>query len=190
MKGRFEEIGRFMKNQKMRNLKFLLALPVVGGLLAPGAAWAANAKVCFEAEQVTSIKTPLKVVKPGSSKAYSGAGYLDIPWDKNKSKGVGQAGYRVNVKSSGMYYLWARTFWANGCGNSIAVSVNGGAPITLGEDGTYDKWHWVGGNARVNLKAGANTFVIHNRETGVRVDQVFLTQDRDYTPTGIRKPTT
>lgn len=170
-------------------MTFLVALPLTAGVLAPGVAWAANAKVCFEAEKTSSVKSPLKVLNPGKSSKYSGAGFLDIPWDKNKTKGLGSATYRVNVKTAGTYYLWARTFWANGCGNSIAVSVNGGAPITLGEDGTYDKWHWVGGNARVNLKAGVNTFVIHNRETGVRVDQVFLSQDRDYTPTGIRKVT-
>lgn len=158
-------------------------------LTTSSAAWAANAKVCFEAESATTVEAPIKKALPGKSTKYSGRGYLDIPWDKNKTKGVGQAIVRVNVKTAGTYYLWARTFWANGCGNSIAVGVNGGAPITLGEDGTYDKWHWVGGRARVNLKAGTNTFVIKNRETGVRVDQIFLCQDGDYTPTGIRKVT-
>ncbi len=177
-----------MKAQK-RKLQFLAVLPVLAGALVPTTAWAQSAKICFEAEAGTAVQAPLKVAKPGKNKSYSGSGYLDIPWDKNKTKGVGSASYTINVKTPGTYYLWARTFWANGCGNSIAISVNGGSPITLGEDGTYDKWHWVGGIARVNLKSGANTFKILNRETGVRVDQVFLSQDGDYTPTGIRKAT-
>lgn len=163
-----------------------LAIAGIAGAILPGAAWAANAKVCFEAESATAVKSPVKISKPGASKKYSGRGYLDIPWDQNKTKGVGSATITVNVKKAGTYYLWARTFWANGCGNSIGVSTNGGDSIILGEDGTYDRWHWVGGNARVKLKAGANKFVIKNRETGVRVDQIFLCEDGNYTPTGIR----
>lgn len=150
---------------------------------------AANAKVCFEAEGASSVESPIKKVTPGASSKYSGRGYLDIPWDKNKTKGVGKAIVRVKVKTPGLYYLWARTYWANGCGNSIGISVNGGDLATIGEDGTYDKWHWPDSHVRVNLKAGVNTFVIKNKETGVRVDQIFLCQDGDYTPTGIRKVT-
>ena len=51
------------------------------------------------------------------------------------------------------------------------------SPKILGEDGTYDAWHWVGGKARVKLNAGVNTLVLSNRETGVKVDQFFLCED-------------
>jgi hypothetical protein len=154
-----------------------------------GAAQAQNSKVCFEAEGATTVQSPLKKVVSGTNKAYSGKGYIDIPWDGNATKGLGSATMRFNAKKAGVYYLWARTFWANGCGNSAEVSVNGGSPKILGEDGTYDKWHWVGGAAKVQLKAGANTLVLKNRETGVRVDQFFFTTDPDYTPTGKRPVT-
>ena len=164
-----------------------MALATTG--MAATCAMAAGARVCFDAEAAASMETPLKKVMPGASKQYSGRGFVEIPWDKNETKGMGQAGYRVNVKTAGTYTLWARTYWLNGCGNSIAVSVNGGPVAVLGEDGTYDKWHWVGGKARVRLKAGANTVVLKNRETGVRVDQFFLSQDDEYTPTGVRKVT-
>lgn len=158
---------------------------VAGAALAAG-----NAKVCFEAETASSVESPLrKVIKSPNRKEYSGRGYIDIPWDQNKTKGIGKATFRVNAKTPGTYYLWARTFWANGCGNSVGISVNNGSEKILGEDGTYDKWHWVGGTARVALKAGANTFELQNRETGVRIDQIFLCQDPNYTPVGIR-PTT
>lgn len=178
-----------MKRSNVKNSQWLatgLALASVAAV--PTAAFAANAKICFEAESAGTISSPLRKVLPGANKKYSGKGYIEIPWDQNKSKGIGQATYRINVKTPGTYYMWARTFWANGCGNSIEVSVNGSSR-TLGEDGTYDNWHWVDTKVRVNLKAGVNTFVLKNRETGIRVDQFFLCQDGDYVPTGIRKAT-
>jgi hypothetical protein len=163
---------------------FFLALATIPA----STAFASNAKICFEAETPQSIKSPLvKVANKG--KVVSGGGYLEIPWDENKTKGLGDATYTFNVKTAGTYYVWARTFWANGCGNSIEVSVNGTPPKILGEDGQYDSWHWVGGKARVTLKAGTNTLKLHNRETGIRVDQFFLCQDANYTPVGIRKIT-
>jgi hypothetical protein len=161
---------------------------VAGALLmATGSAFAANVRICFEAEKPATVEAPLKKVT-GQTGKISGGGFLEIPWDRNETKGKGQATYKFNVAQAGTYTLWARTFWANGCGNSIAVSVNGGPSAILGEDGTYDEWKWRGG-VRVNLKAGANTLVLKNRETGVRVDQFFLCTDNEYTPTGIRKVT-
>lgn len=151
-----------------------------------GATWAANAKVCFEAESAGAVQSPLKKVVSAAKPEYSGKGYIEIPWDQNKSKGIGSATIKFNAKKAGVYYVWARTFWANGCGNSVEVKVNNGDAKILGEDGTYDKWHWVGGVARVQLKAGANTLVLKNRETGVRVDQFFFCQDPEYTPQGKR----
>ncbi|HEX8464022.1 MAG TPA: hypothetical protein VF627_05325 [Abditibacterium sp.] len=153
-------------------------------LLAP-VALAANAKVCFEAEKVATIESPLKKVT-GKGADVSGGGYLEIPWDENKTKGLGSATYKFNVKTAGTYYLWARAFWQNGCGNSVEVSVNGSDSKILGEDGTYNSWHWVGGRARVALKAGVNTLTLKNRETGVQVDQFFMCQDGKYTPVNTR----
>ncbi len=156
-------------------------------LLAPSA-FAANAKVCFEAEKPATIESPLKKMS-GQGATVSGGGFLEIPWDQNKTKGIGEATYKFNVKTAGTYYVWARTFWANGCGNSVEVEANNGSSKILGEDGTYDAWHWVGGKARVALKAGMNTLTLKNRETGVRVDQFFFCQDGDYTPVNKRPVT-
>jgi hypothetical protein len=172
-----------MKTQK----PFLCGLGVV--LLAP-AAFANNAKVCFEAEKPATIQSPLKIVgsKGAQAAEASGKGYLEIPWDENKTKGIGQATYKFNVKTAGTYYIWVRAYWMNGCGNSVGVSVNGGPLVTI-EDSTADHWHYVGGKKRVALKAGQNTLILKNTETGVKVDQFFFCQDGDYTPTGIRKVT-
>ncbi len=174
-----------LKKTKMTNWLAGSAAFAALGIIGHNA-MAAGSRVCFEAEKANSVQSPLK--KVGGAKGVSGGGYMQIPWDKNKTKGIGQATYTVNAPASGTYYLWARTFWQNGCGNSVSVSVNGTDRV-LGEDGSYERWHWVGGTARVSLKAGANTIILKNRETGVRVDQFYLTTDGGYTPTGIRKPT-
>jgi hypothetical protein len=159
------------------------------GLLAT-AALAANTKICWEAESATAATAPWKKSLPGPNKAYSGKGYLEVPWDKNEGKNKGLVTAKFNVKTGGTYYVWARVFWGNGCGNSIAPSIDGGSPITLGEDGTYDKWHWVGGDvARVSLKPGSHTLTIKLHEDGIKVDQFFLCTDPEYTPTGIRTVT-
>lgn len=171
----------------MKTLPLLLAGSALA-LLSP-VAFAANAKVCFEAENAVKVESPLKKVS-GKGATVSGGGYLEIPWDQNKTKGIGEATYKFNVKTAGTYYVWARTFWQNGCGNSVEVKVNGGDGKILGEDGTYNAWHWVGGRARVALKAGQNTLTLKNRETGVQVDQFFFCQDGEYAPVDKRKVTT
>jgi opacity protein-like surface antigen len=153
--------------------------------LAP-ATLAQSAKVCFEAESATKIESPIKKIGGQTKTKVSGGGYLEIPWDKNATKGLGQATYTFNAKTAGTYTVWARALWQNGCGNSVTVSVNGGPDKILGEDGLYEEWHWVGGRARVKLNAGKNTMVLKNRETGVQVDQFFFGQDSEYTPTNIR----
>lgn len=172
---------------KPQHTKMICAAGAALVLLSP-LAIAGTARVCFEAGKPVSLQSPLRIVK-SSEPQVSGGHYLDIPWDLNKTKGIGAAIYKVNAKSAGLYYLWARTYWTSGCGNSIYVSVNGGNNIILGQDGQHDAWHWVGGATRVTLKAGVNTIAIKNRETGVRVNQVFLTEDAEYTPQGIRKDT-
>lgn len=165
----------------------LAALAAVS--LGAGAARAENTKVCFEAESAGAVVSPVKKVT-ASNAQWSGSGFLDIPWDKNETKGLGNATIRFTAPKAGVYYLWARTFWANGCGNSIGANVNGaGSDKILGDDGTYDKWHWVGGKAKVKLNKGDNVLVLKNKETGVRVDQFFLCTDASYTPVGKRKST-
>jgi hypothetical protein len=160
---------------------------VLAGLALSSAAQAAT-KICLEAESSGAVQAALKKVTPGTNSAYSGTGYIHIPWDKNETKGQGQATLKLNVPKAGNYYVFARTFWENGCGNSILLSINGQERM-LGEDGTYNSWHWVSNTVKVPLKAGMNTIVLKNRETGVKVDQIFLTDDSEYEPVGKRKVT-
>jgi hypothetical protein len=50
------------------------------------AAYAANAKICFEAEGARTVQKPLRKVQGSANKPLLGKGYLEIPWDKNESK--------------------------------------------------------------------------------------------------------
>lgn len=160
---------------------------VLAGLAMTSVAQAAT-KICLEAESAGTVVPALKKVLAGTSKEYSGKGYIHIPWDKNETKGVGQATLKLNAPKAGNYYVFARTFWENGCGNSVLLVINGQERM-LGEDGTYNKWHWVSNPTKIPLKAGANTIVLKNRETGVKIDQIFLTDDSEYEPVGTRKVT-
>ncbi len=171
------------------NKMMLAAVAAVVSGVAGQTARAENTKVCFEAESASSVQSPLRKVLGSGLKPYSGRGYMEIPWDQNKTKGIGSATIHFKAPRTGVYTLWARVYWANGCGNSILTVVNGGSPKILGQDGNYDKWHWVGGKAKVALKAGQNVLVLKNRETGVRVDEFFLCTDPEYTPVGVRPST-
>ncbi len=174
----------------MNKMMLAAVAVVVAGGATGEAARAENIKVCFEAESAGAVQTPLRKVLGSSLKPYSGKGFIEIPWDQNKTKGIGSATIRFKAPKAGVYTLWARVYWANGCGNSIAANVNGaGSDKVLGEDGNYDKWHWVGGRAKVSLKKGLNVLVLKNHETGVRVDEFFLCTDAEYTPVNVRPST-
>jgi hypothetical protein len=154
-------------------------------VLAP-IAQAKTIKICFEAESAVTVKPSLLKVVPGINRLYSGKGYIDIPMAAPAR--IGSATYKINVAVAGNYYLFARTFYIPGGGNSVFVLVNGQKRM-LGEDGTYGAWHWTSSRTPVRLKKGMNTIVLTNRETGVRIDQFFLTNNSRYDPVGLRRIT-
>jgi len=161
---------------------------MLGGCLIGGALYAGTAtKICFEAELAKDVEAPMTVVNK-TGKNWSGDGYIEVPEDSPKNKGA--AVYKILVSDPGNYYLWARTYWRNGCGNSVGVQVDNYSPVTLGQDGTYNYWHWVEAKgAKFNLSAGKHTIKLLGREPGIMVDQIFLTKDPEYVPVGIRPVT-
>lgn len=163
----------------MKTFQIALAILCV---LAP-IAQARTIKICFEAESAVTVKPSLLKVMPGANPLYSGKGYIDIPMAAPAR--IGSATYKINVAVAGNYHLFARTFYIPGGGNSVFVLVNGEKRM-LGEDGTYGAWHWTSNKTPVRLKKGMNTITLTNRETGVRIDQFFLTNDSQYEP--VRQP--
>jgi hypothetical protein len=95
--------------------------------------------------------------------------------------------YSVTVKEAGTYRTWLRSWWLDGCGNSCALSLNGGMPELVGNDSTYRIWHWVEGPS-FNLDAGEQTLRILPLERGIRIDQIALITEKDYVPYGVLDP--
>ncbi|RYG67355.1 hypothetical protein EON80_13735 [bacterium] len=142
--------------------------------------------VVWEAEHPSSIHRPLFRIETKRSFPHqiSGDGYVQMPWNKHHRAGHGT--YRFKVPYAGMYYVWLRTQWQNPFSNRVYVAVNGGRPQSLGEDATYQSWHWVGGRARVRCRAGWNTLVLQELDMGVKIDQILVTSDSNLIPAGIR----
>lgn len=86
------------------------------------------------------------------------------------------------------YVVWARIAGETGCGLSYRVACNG---VALGAcEAVTGEWAWVrvlderGGLVELRLSEGAHTLRFSTREHGVRLDQVLITDDTMYRPTG------
>jgi len=142
--------------------------------------------ILMEAES-GKVTAPMRILDDPDA---SGGNFVlapEGPDHKEINKG-GDVTYRIDVKDAGRYVLWMRAKWSGACGNSIGVTLDD-ADLGVVEDAVYDSWHWVplrGAPARV--EAGEHLLIITSREDGSAADQILLTQDRDYRPTGIETP--
>jgi len=169
-------------------------------------AFPANADeiICFEAEACVSNTAPVSVATytgdaaPGAAwapvKGASGNTCLEIPQGSGNPPEVtkGDATWSFEVKEGGTYIVWCRVWWIDECGNSFGLSVDGAKAFSFGQDATYKSWHWVKSPprlAQLKLKKGTHSLKLTNREDGIRVDQVFITNERDNVPVDI-EPTT
>jgi hypothetical protein len=139
--------------------------------------------VAFEAEAANQITKPFRVEFDHLA---SGQHCVVQPLKSGRPPAVQcQATYRLNVPAAGRYHLWGRAWWPNGCANSVNVKMDSGHPLTLGQDGTYQRWHWVElKGAAFNLTRGLHTLTMMNREDGPELDEFYLTTDEDYVPVG------
>lgn len=181
----------------------LLSLPMVlvaGALLA-----AKSTTLIFEGEQVANLSGKgfvfKKYVEDPTGKV-SGNKVLAVPKCEAGSKPTKDTvTYKVRIPVTGVYYLWARTFWSTGCGNSFLLQVQGydtDKEWIIGGDGTYDALHWVclndSGDNRtrprpLRLKKGVVAFTLGVKEGGTMVDEFLLTTDALKRPEGCYKPT-
>lgn len=164
------------------------------------AIWAsATEMICVEAESATAVSEPMMatdatvtqqagaaVPAPGAS----GSSYLEVPQGKGNPPAVtgGVATVTFETNQDGQYYLWCRAWWTDECANSASLSVDGAPPFTFGQDATYKHWHWVKAPLRLKqlkLSAGRHVLKISNREDGIRLDQILVTNDKKYVPVGI-----
>lgn len=92
----------------------------------------------------------------------------------------------VEVPEAKTVDVWLRCYWTGTCANSVTLEVPGFEPFIIGEDGTYNEWHWVKG-PQLPLDAGSHTITFVQREDDVRFDQVFLSSNSRVKPVGIEK---
>jgi len=140
------------------------------------------ASILMEAE-LGQVHEPVAVFEDA---AVSGGKYVLAPeGPDNKEISIGgDVACRFSVAEAGEYKLWLRVRWSGACGNSVGLTLDG-ADFGTVEDSVYDVWHWVPSGRRFRLAREKHLLVIANREDGAAVDQVLLTQDWDYRPTGI-----
>lgn len=170
-----------------------LQLGLLVGLVLGAITWAlaSNYKVVFEAEDYVSI-TP-SMTKTASALA-SGGAYVQVPVKRphGETEGApsdeGKAVYKVNLPADGKYRFWALCHWHDGCGNSFFLKIDDKPAVVLGQDGTYQRWHWVKGPS-LQLTAGAHTVVLQYREDGAKMDQALFTTDQRYVPVRAEKKT-
>jgi len=165
-------------------------------LTAAVSAQARGVKICFEAESATALEAPMAVISNGIAGA-SGP-YLEIPEGAGNPPKVeaGKAVFTVEVPEDGTFTLWCRVWWEGECSNSFTVKIDDQPAFLFGEDATYKAWHWVKypvarTTPPIKLTKGPHTLALHNREDGVRLDQVLLSADKRFVPveietTGIR----
>ncbi|MBT3287812.1 MAG: hypothetical protein HN380_10745 [Victivallales bacterium] len=96
----------------------------------------------------------------------------------------GGATFEVEIPEDMTVKIWVRVWWDGSCGNTAYVRMGEkGKLFCIGNDGTYDEWHWVSVPSEdLKLKKGKNTLYLLNREDGVRFDQLFITDDMEYVP--------
>ena len=178
-----------------------IALAATLGLLAHARA----GNVCFDAASFREITEPMRLVDLSEEKADtpvdedkdpSNWRYVEVPRNEATENEdyakKASASYTFTVPADGEYVLWARVKWHDECSNSFRMSLNGNPPFVLGRNRTFRQWHWVRSPARLDqlqLSEGENTLQLLFRETGPKIDQIFLTGDRRYVPFGIEPET-
>lgn len=170
------------------NNKFFL--PIV--LVFPWAFFcSADTTVCFEAEDAAELKAPVQVVEVKDkieAAKVSGGKMIEIVQGAGEGTKVGgHAKYQIELQEDGTYYFWARCWWIDSCGNSFNVKIGDNPVFTLGNDGTYKSWHWVKAKVNLKLAKGKYELEIGNREDGIKIDQILITNDRRLIPVDIEK---
>lgn len=160
-----------------------------GGKLAPSAV-EDGFHVVVEAEAYSAIHAPIAAA---AERDASGGNCVRIPLtvtgDKEKSKPKeGRLELKVTLPAADAAHCWFRAYWRGVCSNSFTLDIPGQRQFTVGEDNTYNAWHWVKlRGPGLPLAAGEHTITIAEREDGIAIDQLVITSDADFVPSGIEK---
>jgi len=84
--------------------------------------------------------------------------------------------------------IWLNVVWDGSCGNTIDIRVDDEKKsVTVGNDGTYNAWHWMKSPKSYKLRAGKHKLYILNREDGIKFAQAFITNDKNLVPQGFEE---
>jgi hypothetical protein len=176
----------------MRRTDAVILITAMVGLMVLGTAGLASAaKVVVEAESYYTIQPSMA---KAASQVASGGAYIHIPLRRphgtteGAPSDTGHTTYRITIPEAGSYTFWGRAHWYDGCGNSFFLRIGDKPNVVFGNNGTYQRWHWVRG-PRVTLNKGTVTIRIQNREDGAKLDQFLLTTNARYVPVQAEKET-
>ncbi len=140
--------------------------------------------LCFEAELANRVEPVFEIREDPEC---SGGRELVI----RQGAGGGQAHpgrngtcrFAIDVPRTGRYRAWLRMHLLDGCSNSIYVVPPNGPRLVV-TDGLYNRWHWIRSPA-FRLDKGTRELILENREDGVGVDQILLSDSAVPPPWGL-----
>lgn len=144
----------------------------------------------FNAGRAVSVTLPMRKVEDEGGEYPEGV--LHIP-DKAGVPPAGKAPaleyggcvFEFELAREATAYLWFNVLWDGSCGNTLDVAVDGSATsYTVGNDGTYNAWHWQKSPKTYHFQPGRHRIAVLNREDGIKLSQVLLLNDKDYIPEG------
>ena len=137
------------------------------------------ATFCFEAEYANALSIPFEIAK---AERASGPATLMIPEGAGDStayhgarNGIrpGTATYHVPFLQGKRWWVWLRVRWNGNCSNSIFVRIGDQTEAAMTE--RFDLWHWIRIDKPFAATNRITNLVLQNREDGIWVDQVLLT---------------
>jgi hypothetical protein len=140
--------------------------------------------VTKEAESATLASPMVVAADPNAS----GGSYIET-----SSEESGTATLSLNLPVAGDYVIWCRVLSPDTATDSIYVSMDGGVEDIYDTVSTWSTaWQWTLVNGRgaianpriFTLNAGTHTLVFRGREVNAAIDQLLVTNDRNYVPGG------
>lgn len=148
----------------------------------------------FNANRAVSITLPMRKIDDENGDYSDGVLYIPDkagvpPEGRNPALEYGGCVFEFEVTRETSGYLWFNVMWDGSCGNTLDVALDDSKEsYTVGNDGTYNAWHWQKSPKTYHLKPGRHKITVLNREDGIKLAQVLLLNDKEYIPEGKEEP--